>query len=430
MKKLLFLVLTFTFITNTSVTLASGGLLAQIAQNLKSTNYNKVKKPLQKKVVAKPRPKPNPLAEIKREITILQKDGRPIGEDHYNRLISKLASLQKQGVNSDQINKLKKILFTLLPKKSAQYTMDSQVHKGDSNSTAQAIKNEIGEIGAKGSFLSEAHYARLKKELDKLTSQGEGGLDRYYAIIEKANPSAIAQADQEQAKKLKIMEEVSKNRGQLPLCNQNDPRPLLIADITDLNQIGQITAPGNPDTPKGLKGHGFIWPKEGQISPEGMPVYLPLDAYGPKKVVCDDENNVSQCQLNFTTVVNPNYRLRFDHLLTKSISNKILVVEKIYTAPKENPTLGELERAMREEEENKQFFKAGELIGYGRNPDAKNWDFGLYNVCEGGYEDKPLAKTDAYGLNQHAVCWLNYLPEERRSFYREKFTGSKKVCNF
>ncbi len=402
-----FLAILLFFIT-VNVTSANNGLLPHLIYIAQTFNIIKRQKTFK---------------TVEREIMVLYKNNKLIGEDHYRRLMSELSVLEKQKANFKKIQELKKILARLLPKSSKPSAQRNNYNNG---SLAQVIKNEIEEIESKKMFLSEDHYVRLKKDLDKLTSQGEKNLDQYYAIIEKSNLATVHVADQQQAERLKKAEEINRKRGQSLSCNPNDPKPLLMADITNVNQIGQITAPGSPDTPTGFKGHSFIWPKEGQIPPEGMPVYLPIDAYGPKKVVCENENNISQCQLNFHAVINPNYRLRFDHLFTKSISSKILIVEKIYTAPKENPTSEELEREAIEQEENKQFFNAGELIGYGQNPIAKNWDFGLYNLCEDG----PLAKTDAFGMNKHAVCWVDYYSPERASFYRSKLTGPKTVCQF
>jgi hypothetical protein len=53
-------------------------------------------------------------------------------------------------------------------------------------------------------------------------------------------------------------------------------------------------------------------------------------------------------------------------------------------------------------------------------------DFGLYNLCEDG----PLAKTDAYGMNKHAVCWVDYYSPEKRDFYKKLLRGPTTVCKF
>ena len=405
MKKLLLLVLTLSFITNVSVVSASSGLLAQIAQNLKSTRSSKTKKVIKKKMMAELKPKSSPLTEMQRKVAVLQKDGKTIGGDHHNQLMNELAILQKQGVNSSEIKKLREILSSLLPKKSAQYTMDPTGQKGESNSSAQALKSEIEEIGSKKLFLSEDHYLRLKKELDKLASQGEKNLDRYYAIIEKANPSAIYAFDQKQAERLK-KEEEERNK----VCDPKDYDPVLTHDFTDNSAIIEITAPGTPTGDKdGVKGHSWVWTSR-QGENRKVPVYAPIAVYlEGAGGSYDAKSGQYDYGLDLRVADNNCWRIRYHHIVGE-------VVDSIKAAIQNKKEGGKIEPVS---------FKAGDLLGLTiGNVPSGNWDIGLYNLNVKG----KLAHISQYV--QHAVCWVDYYTPEKQNFYRSKLIGPKILCKF
>ncbi len=397
MKKFFFLFLTLSLITSTSVALAHHELLAQIAQILRSKIVNRSQP---NKTVRKI----NPLKDVEREITILQKDRRPIGEDHYNRLLSKLSSLEKQGVNSGKINQLKKILYTLLPSTSAKYSGKHQNNSTDSK-FGQAIKNEIQEIDGKKLFLSETHYLRLKKELDKLASQGEKDLDRYYAVVERANPSAISTADQEQTKRLK-----EQGEAQYKVCDPKDYDPVLTHDFTDNSAIQEITAPGTPTQDKdGVKGHSWVWTSR-QGENRKVPVYAPIAVYLEG---AGGSYNASFGQYDYgmdlRVTDNNCWRIRYHHIVGDVVDSIKAAIQNKKEGEKIEPVS----------------FKAGDLLGHTiGNVPSGNWDIGLYNLNKKG----PLAHISQYV--QHAVCWVDYYSPEKQSFYRSKLIGPKTVCNF
>ena len=393
MKKLLFLVFILSFITSTSIASAYHGLLAQTAQTLKS---KKVSKSQSSRAIRKT----NPLKDIEREIAILQKDRRPIGEDHYNRLLMKLSSLEKQGINSGKINQLKKILYTLLPPNPAKYSGKHQINPTGSQSS-QAIKNEIQEIDGKKLFLSEAHYLRLKKELDKLASQGEKGLDWYYAVIEKASPYAISTADQEQTKRLKEQEE-ARNK----VCDPKDYDPVLTHDFTDNSAIQEITAPGTPTQDQdGVKGHSWVW-----TGGKTVPIYAPIAVYLEGAGKSYDKSSAQyDYGMDLRIAGNNCWRIRYHHIT-------IDVADSIKSAIQNRKEGEKIEPVS---------FKAGDVLGYtSGNIPSGNWDIGLYNLNKKG----PLAHISQYV--QHAVCWVDYYSSQQQSFYRSKLTGPKTVCNF
>jgi hypothetical protein len=343
---------------------------------------------------------------VEREIMVLRKSNKPIGEDHYQRLMNELSVFEKQKVNPNKIKKLKAILIKLLPKSANRPTISNQNDRDvKNNSLAQEIKNEIEEIGGKKLFLSETHYARLKKELDKLTGQGEKGLDKYYTIIEKANPSAIATADQEQTKRLKEQEEAGSK-----ICDPKDYDPVLTDDFTDNSAIIEITAPGTPTQDKdGVKGHSWVWTSR-QGENKKVPIYAPIAVYledaGKSYDVSSSQYDYG---LDLRILDNNCWRIRYHHI-TIDVADSI-------KAAIQNKKEGEKIEPVS--------FKAGDVLGYtsGNRPSG-NWDIGLYNLNKKG----PLAHISQYV--QHAVCWVDYYSPEKQKFYRSKLIGPKTVCNF
>jgi hypothetical protein len=170
--------------------------------------------------------------------------------------------------------------------------------------------------------------------------------------------------------------------------------PVFTSNITDLNLIRAISAPGGV-TPSGdWKGHSFVWIKD---KGSRVPIYAPVDMVLNNGAYYSEfgENNYT---LRFD--VSCEIIVKFDHI--KEPIEEIVNNFSLEPKPDNSQDQGVVKPIS---------FKAGDLIGYtvGTNG-ASNWDFGVYDNTVGAKED--------------AVCGFDYFIQDKKSIYYSMFVGT------
>lgn len=270
--------------------------------------------------------------ETARQISVLSGAGRPIGPEHYQKLMDVLNAAERHGFPETEISPLKEMLVRLDPR-------------------------------------------AVKPTAPPLTISTESVPAQ--AAIQSPLPAPPA-----------------------PNC-VNNPAPVFSADFTDFNLLRGITPPGSIATGGELKGHAYAW-TGGVNAPVYAPIAMSLDA-----VAYMIEEGVPQYLLIFRIKNTCEMLIKFDHVL-----EPVEAIKKVSPAvPKENDshTVPAAEKIS---------FAAGELVARTTGtPNAKNWDFGVYDLSKEGV----LAEQAAYGINRYAVCPFDFYPPEKGSQYRHLF---------
>lgn len=358
--------------------------------------------------------------ELEREMTVLRRDGRPVGMEHIQRMWKDLLALWEKGaVSRQKAMDLYQMLADIYwmsnaPQATAQNTTHPEKASGDavrgaaeSVGSAQGesadIRQEIERIGAtkdtSHSGLAPAHYDRLKKGLDDLAAKGVAGLERYYQILAERSPYAVAEADKKQEAAM-AAETERKKREQDPYhdCPKDTPPPVLAADFTDFSAIQMITPPGTLTGDRDVaKGHFWIW-----TGGRRVPMYVPVDAVlesvasGPASAT----DPTIHYRMDFKVQAPCGYKFRFAYISEPDTSLQPGAV-----------------------------LSAGARIGFtvGNTPSG-NWDIGFYDMLREG----ELAKINVFGMGSHGVCLLDYYPAEKREAYRALLdpAGPRRVCQY
>ena len=356
--------------------------------------------------------------ELERQMTVLKKDGRPVGLDHIRRLWQELLGLWEKGALSrakamELYQLLTDIYWMGNPRSTGKETRtpeetkrhveekkESEVHGqagSDIGSQVQLTKQEIDEITTKqGARLSEAHYDSLKKKLDYFAGQGITGLERYYQTIEERNPHTVAAGDKKQ--EADLAERKKRQENEYYDCPVNIPAPTFTTDFTTFSAIKMITPPGTLTSDRDVaKGHFWIWTGGARV-----PLYVPIDVVvedvgaGPASA----KDTTTHSTIIFKVKDFCGYKMRFAHI----------------TEP---------DRSLKEGD----VLPAGSLVGYtiGNIPSG-NWDIGFYNMLKDG----ELAKINAFGMHRHGVCLIDYYSSEKQKAYRALFdqNGPRRVCQY
>ncbi|MBI4167876.1 MAG: hypothetical protein HY515_02870 [Candidatus Aenigmarchaeota archaeon] len=229
------------------------------------------------------------------------------------------------------------------------------------------------------------HYQRLKLNLDSLAGS-----------IPDAELATLRE-------KLEALNPANKDSGKTQTNSSNcisNSNPIFTADVTDNNNIKAITPPRNEKT------HSHIWIKDNQK----VPFYLPVDG---KLVAGTKYTEGGELNYLFFFDVSCEVEIKFDH-----IKEPIKLIGDMFPNP---PKVEDT----RTDYLPKTQFKAGDLIGYTTGtPQAKNWDFGVYNKDKLNHLN---GKQGYEELDWRAGCPYDYFPSDKKNFYYSLFvsvTGS------
>src|SRR3989338_4551551 len=111
------------------------------------------------------------LKELKREISILVFDARPIGPEHYQKLKERLQMLAGKGLPEEELAGLEQKLETLNSEKkekagSSQQQESEPGHTGQSNEL-EDLKREINILAQDAGQIGPEHYGRLDERLQQ-----------------------------------------------------------------------------------------------------------------------------------------------------------------------------------------------------------------------------------------------------------------------
>ena len=117
---------------------------------------------------------------LKRELVVLNDQGKMVGPDHIQRLWQRLVDLwNKKALTRAKAEQLYQLLLAIYYRSNPQPTAQKAQPTAQKSATAslgeliKGVKAEIDHIGARENvYLTKEHYHELKKRLDYLTSQG------------------------------------------------------------------------------------------------------------------------------------------------------------------------------------------------------------------------------------------------------------------